>query len=102
MHMGVDEGSLHEMPFPRELRDLLEAARERMQRDSWEKVPPAALEHAAHLLLDGMLRKFCTDVVGPVATGNYGRPMPDRFDLPVVLLRCLKHARLNCPWCTPS
>lgn len=97
--MGSDEGSMHVRPLSPELQDLLEGCVERMQRHSWKNVNPIDLDHAMHLLLDGVLRKFCTDVVGPLSTGNIGRPMPDRFDLPVVVLLCAAHARANCPTC---
>ena len=95
--MGTDEGSLPKMPqLPRELQDLLRGFAEQMERDSWRDVRSREVDHMVHLLLDAMLRKFCTDVVGPVATGDYSRPRPNQFDLPIVLLWCTTHASTTC------
>ena len=93
--MGTDEGTLHKMPLPLELQDVVKGFAELLDRGSWSNVKPMELDHTVHLLLDAMLRKFCTDVVGPVASGDFSRPRPD-FNLPVVLLWCTTHASTTC------
>jgi hypothetical protein len=62
----------------------------------WRYVDPMVVNHQTHAVLNAMLRKFSNEWV---SIGGQGRPMPDKWRYPEVLIECTCTATRTCDWC---